>query len=137
MKTTMKTLLATAAVVAALTSPALAVPVTPTEMHGHWCVDASTFKNGLDASTLIYHKRTGRRCPVEDGDDDNSVKISAQSLDWSGFTCRVTAVDNFKLLVDLKCRSRMKFDGAYKEWDEQYHFSFVGKKLFLNPKEKP
>src|SRR5262245_16841573 len=107
----------------------------PAKLHGHWCVDASTYR-GSDASTLVYHRRTGRRCPTEDSDDDNSVEISAQRFDWRGFSCRVTALDNYYDWVSLQCRSRDKFDGKYAEWKSQYFFSFVGKKLFMNPDDK-
>ena len=59
----------------------------PSRFHGHWCVDGPTQSTDQSGFTMTYHRIKGKRCPVEDSNDDNSVRITARRFAWPGHSC--------------------------------------------------
>lgn len=53
----------------------------PAALYGHWCQDFKAMDKASDYTTLLYNRKVGKRCPPEDSDDDNSIRISSQ-LTW-------------------------------------------------------
>src|SRR6266487_2379495 len=104
----------------------------PAQLHGHWCQDmnammklAKASGNGNDLSVLVYDRKRGKRCPVEDSNDDNSIRISAGRFQWSGFGCTVA---QFRDLVrgwqvQLKCAPKRK--GVAPPWVDEYSIQLV------------
>ena len=70
-------------------------------------------------------RKRGKRCPVEDSNDDNSIRISAGRFQWSGFGCTVA---QFRDLVrgwqvQLKCAPKRK--GVAPPWVDEYSIQLV------------
>jgi hypothetical protein len=100
MTTTSKALSLAGALALAALASAQAADSLPKEFHGHWCIDPVTYATN-DVSTIVYKRKVGKRCPVEDSNDDNSVRISAQRLDWRLFNCKLVSFEGNL----LKCRN--------------------------------
>jgi hypothetical protein len=106
-----------------LVSPQAHAASMPTPLQGHWCADGLVRDSAGRYEVLAYHLKRGARCPPEDSDDDNSLRITGSKFTWGGSAVQVLSITPRRYEWDIT----VKHAGDV----EDYIFHRDGNKLYV------